>query len=185
MPTPFFRFWPWQFARLLCAVAKTTPVKNKIAWFFFRQDFLDNVDHLNLGRNIFGGEKKRRSGLGMGLYNTCAKRQDLSLKNGVDIGTFVRNNWVRDLVSFKWLDLSVGSSFFAILSLILSIRRSGQWQWKAKFPKIPAKICLNGLAYRPNFVHLLFGTFQVSGKNDFSRRSWPTPAWEIIKQMLD
>ena len=33
----------------------------------------------------------------MGLFNTCAKCQHLSLKNGVDIGTFVGNNRVRHL----------------------------------------------------------------------------------------
>ena len=35
-------------------------------------------------------EKTRRSGLGMG--NTCAKFQDLSLKNAVDIWPLVRKN---------------------------------------------------------------------------------------------
>ena len=48
------------------------------------------MDHLR--PKLFGKKKKRRSDLGMGMYNTCAKFQGLSLKNGVDIWTFVRKN---------------------------------------------------------------------------------------------
>ena len=49
--------------------------------------------YLGLKRPHISSEKKkekRRTRLGKGTLNTCAKFQGLTLKNGVDIWTFVR-----------------------------------------------------------------------------------------------
>ena len=48
------------------------------------------MDHLRQAN--LGEKKKQRSGLGVGIYNTCAKFQGLSLYNGLDIWTFVPKN---------------------------------------------------------------------------------------------
>ena len=79
---------------LLCVVAKTSLVV-----FFFLSDFssvkIFGKMSPTFDKKKIGAQKKKkkwRSGLGMGMENTCAKCQDLSLKNGVNISTFMPNN---------------------------------------------------------------------------------------------
>ena len=48
-------------------------------------------------------KKKRRLGLGRDIWNTCAKCQGQSLKNGVDICTFVRKACEICAVAFNYL----------------------------------------------------------------------------------
>ena len=79
--------------RLLCAIAKTSPVVP-----FFLSDFSSVKGFRKmwptLDKHISARKKNklRKSGVGMGMYNTCAKFQGLSLKNGVAIWMFARKN---------------------------------------------------------------------------------------------
>ena len=56
-------------------------------------------------------KKTRRSGVGMDMQNMCANFQGLSLENGVDISTLVRETWVFYVVACKYLVLVQDQEF--------------------------------------------------------------------------
>ena len=57
---------------------------------------------------LFGENKKERtSGLGMGMQNTCAKIQGLSLKNGVDI--------YLECFAYKWMRYVFPSDYLVLV----------------------------------------------------------------------
>ena len=78
--TQFHKFYGRSFARVLSLIL---------------MKFLYFLGYLDLkGSHISSGKKTKikniRKGLGRRTLNTCAKFQGLSLKNGMDIWTFVR-----------------------------------------------------------------------------------------------
>ena len=82
--------------RLLCALARTSP-----DFFFFLPDFLPVKIFRKMwttlaqpfsAKNKKKRRKKRGSGLGISMQNTCAKKIRAYPNNGVDIFTFVRKN---------------------------------------------------------------------------------------------
>ena len=78
---------------LLCVVAKTSLVVFFFCLIFRQSRYLGKCRPPSIKKNSARKKKKKwRSGLGMGMENTCAKCQDLSLKNGVNISTFMPNN---------------------------------------------------------------------------------------------
>ena len=125
MSKPFLSDSPWNFAHVFnVPICRAFYECFCFCFCFFRQTFGCSYfgDIWVLRDPTFPAKKnKNPKRLGRGTLNTCAKIQGLSLKNGVDIWTFVRLSakttaWHRNYLVLVYI------RFWAKIDLILVLR---------------------------------------------------------------